>query len=325
MEYSERTEEYYCCSDCLCDHESDEGYRDDDESDDYVSGWQRTTNTNSKLYRSKKAIHFGIELEFKLENYNDIRELADELPKDFGLVADGSVSNGFEIVSPIMAGKKGLKAIKTITDLLKKYNARVDSQCGFHLHISGKDLVEKPINTDILKKLIAIYMNFEDVLLSFLPRSRQTNSYCKKISNDYSLIDLVEKNISIDDIEKSYYKTTDEQRVKEQKSTHYSSFRYYGLNLHSLFAEKHYEIRYHSGTVNHDKIVNWIKLHLAIKKIATDTTNNFDRINEQLKCIDFIKKTKALYELVKLPKKTQVYFNKRQKLFSQNRQLQEVN
>lgn len=307
----------FCSDDC----ESDYSRRREEEydDDDYDSAY-RKADTKSTKFQSKNAVLFGIELEFTLECNSDIKYISQEIPQEFGIVTDGSISDGFEIVSPILSGMKGYRAIESVTNVLKKYHASVDTQCGYHLHIEGKKLLSK---TEHLQKLVSIYMSFEDIIVSFLPVSRRTNTYAKRITEFYSYDDLVREKSDIAQFESSYYKTTDSERIENIKQNHYASQRYYGLNLHSLFSDSHYEVRYHSGTVDYEKITKWIQLNLAIYKIATDENIRFRDIQEKLNKIDIMKKTSYLYDLINLPVRTRAYFNKRQRLFSDNQELVE--
>ena len=327
--YSEWDDNYSFCTDGCRDEWENDHYDDyHDEYDNNSSDWELNTNTFTTDYRSKSknAVPFGIELEFYIPNYISILDLSNDLNEKlngFGLKNDGSLGrNGYEIVSPIISGRKGIQAIKTLTDILTKYQARVDRTCGFHLHISGDDLIQE---TKHLKKLLELYYSFEEVLLSFLPKSRRENNYCKKITDNYSELDLIINNSMLDEFEKAYYKTTSDDEIREKKSCHYQNERYYGLNLHSLFSNRHYEIRYHSGTINYEKIINWIKLHLQMKKIATSDEFNFAELRTKVKEIDFIRKTDEMFQLLKLPKTIKRYYKRRQRLFSKNRELVEIN
>jgi hypothetical protein len=74
------------------------------------------------------------------------------------VVADGSVSNGCEVVSPILSGNEGLQALQTVVRALKAAGATVNNTCGFHVHVDARDLKGAEVCNAVMR-----YARFETV------------------------------------------------------------------------------------------------------------------------------------------------------------------
>jgi len=108
--------------------------------------------------------------------------------------------------------------------VLADHKAEVNSTCGLHVHIDMRNRDEKQAFANLVKS--------QKLLYSMVPRSRYENTYCKP--NDKGL-----------------------------KMDSYQG-RYLGINPSSYGEHGTIEVRLHSGTVNAEKINNWIKLLQAI-------------------------------------------------------------
>jgi hypothetical protein len=75
---------------------------------------------------------------------------------------------------------------------------------------------------------------------------------------------LAKKKMTMKQLEEEWFKTRSHDMVNVYKDNKYDSSRYHGCNLHALFAYGHIEMRYHHGTLNATKIINWINLHLLL-------------------------------------------------------------
>ena len=219
---------------------------------DFCSERLDLSNNTFKHLRDKRC--FGIELECNDENlpYDKVRA-----ETKFGSVHDGSLDCGSEFVSPILQGDKGYNQVKAICDVLK--HANVGGCTGYHVHLDARK-----IDYLVAKKIWALYTVFEDVLFSILPQSRQENSYCRSSILDVSSSYFQAIN-SYEELEEYWYEHHD---CDEDWNDHYNSSRYSGCNLHSYFNQRTIEIRYHSGTTNFEKIMNWVKINQAIFRYA---------------------------------------------------------
>lgn len=159
------------------------------------------------------------------------------------IVSDASVSDGFEVVSPILCGEAGLAQAEIAARALDDAGARVDYTCGLHVHFDASDL-----SLDHLKAIVRRYAAHEEEIDAFMPRSRRgcQNRYCK--SMEFFAARDFERITSISDF------------IDAQDD------RYYKVNLQSLRRHGTIEFRQHSGTVNAAKITSWVRFLAAFIK-----------------------------------------------------------
>jgi len=173
-----------------------------------------------------------------------------------------------------------------------------------------KNLVYKMVNRGEayarLQKLLAIYSTFDDVFRALQPKSRRMNTYCHSVSKLYSLEDI--KNCSdYEELETMYYREQNlVQKDKRKQGGKYDQSRYSALNLHILFSKgKTIEIRYHTPTLNAEKILRWTELHQGIfdnfknfnfeslERVASENTNALQKLDMLCKCACISEETKA--------------------------------
>lgn len=171
----------------------------------------------------------------RLEGYNH-----DTRPH-WKVVTDGSVTGGAEVVSPVLTGDEGIQEARKIAQALTDAGITVDRRCGFHVHIGGGDLT-----ADNLKALIKRYAAFEAEIDGFMPRSRRgtSNYYCRPMQDHAQAVDRMN--------------TQDATAVARGLGD-----RYRKLNVQSLWRQGTVEFRHHSGTVDPDKIENWVRFCAA--------------------------------------------------------------
>ena len=127
---------------------------------------------------------------------------------------------------------------------------------------------------------------------------------------------------SIADIERKWYKvhrqtaSAIKSEIEMHKGNHYDDSRYMGINFHSLLSEGHLEIRYHSGTLQAEKILHWTTLHLQILDAIADGKISFSQLMSAERKIVLTDKIKFMFELLKLDKATERYLWKRIKKFN---------
>ncbi len=204
---------------------------------------------------------FGIEIEFKSGRASD--EIAYALRvagvaayaetynhatrQTWKIITDASVPGGWELVSPPMAfNEASFAEIKTVSRVLIDLGARVDRQCGLHVHHYARDLTDNQIG-----KVLAIYAKHEAWIDGMLPASRrgQANGYTKTMNV------LGETARTVAAFAACRTRSDIERLVGD---------RYYKVNPHSLYRHGTLEFRHHSGTVEGAKIVNWIKITRAL-------------------------------------------------------------
>lgn len=329
------------CGRCLNDnysicHRCDEHYSNEDMCGRYCIGCdQRNENeirtadfSEDDTYQSKDGAQgsiiksgriFGVELETQYGKQEYAAAVSRALPKGVGVTGDGSISGlGLEIQTPPSSGAKGQKLIEDICTTLQKVGrAKTDKSCGLHVHLDAKEIDEMSPNSMFaaVKAIWLFYMAFEDVILSFLPPSRRNGKYCLTLRSDYHFKEIMESK-NMEQLEKIWYRVPTRNDLLESKREKKHTSRYRGVNLHTLLADRHIEIRYHSGTVNARKVLEWINLHATIMDTCIHKGVDTEYLKRILGSIDLTEKTTEFFRHLSLNKTSSDYFRSRQALFS---------
>lgn len=152
------------------------------------------------------------------------------------LVPDSSVSGGFEVVSPILEGERGIEEAMTVAEALSDAGATVNRSCGFHVHFDAADLSAADV-----KAIVHRYAAHEAEIDAFMPPSRRggENSFCLPVARFLN-------------------RRFDEARTIEELAAAQPG-RYFKVNLQSYRRHGTLEFRQHSGTVNANKVANWVR------------------------------------------------------------------
>ncbi len=270
---------------------------------------------------------FGIELETVGKKKNGAK-MSYELAPTVGLTTDGSIQKktddeiGLEIQTPPASGARAEALIRETCKTINKYNFGVNTSCGYHIHIDVNDLDEHGANSQLeaTKRIWMIYLTFEDVLLSFLPQSRQDNiRYCAALKSEYHLKEIMEAR-NMDALEALWYRLKNKGDVNRAKQEHRHPSRYRGINLHPMFSDGHIEIRYHSGTTLPSKILEWANLHTRIIDTCMNSgIGNTDWWFRMANSIDLDTKTDMFFRVLDFPDKHRDYFYARQEAFRKKR------
>lgn len=204
---------------------------------------------------------YGIEIEAfgvdRFELQNKLRQAGiavyveaynHETRNHWKITSDGSISgeNPFELVSPPLQGEEGLEQIRIVCQVLNDLGARVNKSCGFHVHHDAARITEQTV-----RNLIGIYVRYQGVLDEVVAPSRRgdNNRYCKAVTPEM------------------YYSAFREGSVMSI-ADFCQTDRYYKLNLKAYIRHNTIEFRQHHGTVDANKITNWIRLTQAIMEAA---------------------------------------------------------
>ncbi len=167
-----------------------------------------------------------------IEDYNHITK------RHWKIVSDASVVGGFEVVSPVLKGEDGLSELKKVCDTLLEVGAKIKKCCGLHVHMGTDDF-----NSDIKvwKNLYRNYARLESTIDSFMPPSRRNNRYCQSMKVPNWTV-KVNAAVSLESLE----------RLVTDRS------RFFKLNSQSYWRHHTVEFRQHSGSVEFEKVKNWI-------------------------------------------------------------------
>lgn len=202
--------------------------------------------SSDELYAFVADVNDNTDQHVEIEGYNH-RDSASKwkIVTDSSLRASAIGSVPREIVSPILKGHSGKKALKQICKKLSEHGVRVNRSCGLHVHFGAKDF-----KLADFKKIVLLYMEHETEIDRLLARSRrgEHNSYCRGLS----------------------YVNRD--RVLSAPSVRALNTiiggRYHKLNLAAYVRHGTIEFRQHQGTINYTKISRWIDLGMCMMRWA---------------------------------------------------------
>lgn len=204
-----------------------------------------TNNGHSALAIAAAISERGVECRAEVYNHHTRRH--------WKIVTDASVMGGLELVSPILYGEDGLRQIEVVSAVLVEMGCSANRSCGLHVHHDASGLT-----LDNAKNLLRLYAKYEDAVDEVMPPSRRgdANSFCRSIKAGRSLqqvFGLIASANSLRGLRDLVLGT-----------------RYRKLNLDSYWAHGTVEFRHHSGTVEAEKITNWVKLTANMLKVARE-------------------------------------------------------
>jgi len=181
---------------------------------------------------------------FRKNDWHDYTERSLFIAND-GSVTSAEHEHGAEIVMSPRRGDVLYRDLEVVNKSMKQdFDAYISSRCGYHLHIDTRDY-----DWYHFAVLLAMTKLIEPHIFSWLPSSRRTSRWCHPVSQNWQSF----KNICDRETFVEFYYDGDSYRDDK-----YHDKRYCGLNLHSHFqANQGTELRYHSGTLNPDKMLHW--------------------------------------------------------------------
>ena len=230
------------------------------------------TNETSPRNAALSNRTFGVEIEFIINlNQNETRRQLAALGLNietgarythavtpgWKIVADGSVSNGWEAVSPILSGIEGLRETTKMMDAIRSIGGRVNSSCGLHVHVGAADLT--PTQSS---RLIRLHDRAEKQLglKDILAPSRRSSSWARPTNPD--ILAAAERGpLSFD---------------QARRIQNYG--RYFSLNMFDRCATYGtVEFRSHQGTLDAAKAVAWIILCVRMVESCVDSPERHTR------------------------------------------------
>lgn len=263
---------------------------------------------------------FSFEIEGVLASHSHLSVLVKTLVPEAGLSSDSSIRGdglAIEVQSPQLAGARGEEFTSRVSAVLKDAGISINESCGMHVHLDGKGIIPlRRQDTPVaLKDLWKAHLIFEDVVFSLLPFSRRLNRFCRPM-RDYFKVSEIEMIETMFDAEKLWYKQQDADSIRSEKQHHHHASRYFGVNLHSLFADNHLELRHHSGTAKAKKVLEWANLHALIMDAAQAGKFTHTLLAEAQATTSIKDKTSMLFDAISLGNAQRQYFYQRQSGFS---------
>ena len=239
------------------------------------------------------------------------------IPKGWREAYDGSISgNGREMISTPSNGNILWTRVKQLENWAKEHNVYINRSCGLHVHLDATDTTWQD-----LKAISLVMMKVEQHIFDMLPPSRQNSNWCKRISMNIN--ELIACSTESEFVELWY-------RNESINRTKYNDTRYHGLNLHARFYLGTIEFRYHSGTLNSNKILNWIKICNAVMetgiKLSRDSKwTDGHKFYYETKEIEFsgvnqryVNLSELFSHMIGIDKNTASYMVDRMRLFNPN-------
>jgi hypothetical protein len=177
------------------------------------------------------------------------------------IVTDGSVSCGFELVSPILSGPQGLDEVRGAAKALVAAGCSTDKSCGLHVHVDASNLSGASV-VNVLRR----HARWEPTIDQMVPSHRRNNSYATSVQGDAEAAE-------------SYLRSnpTAGAAIICGRFTE----RYRKLNVSAYVRHNTLEFRQHSGTIDGTKIANWIMFCVAFvnDSVVTVRTVQPDPVN----------------------------------------------
>ena len=164
-----------------------------------------------------------------------------------------------EIVTPVLE-YSDIPLLQEIVRAVRSADGVTGAQynCGIHIHVDGA-----PYTAQSLRNLVNIFASKENFLFDMLQVSPMRETYCQKVDRDFLEMLNKEKPKTIEAIQKLWYRGD-----MDEVHHHYSSTRYKACNLHSFFANGHWEMRACNSSLHAGVIRSYVTLALAISNAA---------------------------------------------------------
>mgnify|MGYP004661359225 FL=1 len=194
---------YTTCEDCGVLLHNDDAYFDDDNDYPYCHNcYEKLQQASIKSYNYKPEpifygtgpLFMGVELEIDkggedIGNADDLLDVANRGGEHIYCKHDGSISNGFEIVSHPMTleyHKSNMNWQEVFENAVSmNYRSHQTSTCGLHVHINRTSL-GRTLDTqeDVISRIVYFVENHWNELLKF---SRRTEENINRWANRYGI------------------------------------------------------------------------------------------------------------------------------------------
>lgn len=155
------------------------------------------------------------------------------------IVEDGSVDDGWEVVSPILSGVEGIAEVARVLNILRDLaGCWIDESCGLHVHVNANDLSSASIANAVLR-----YERHSAKIDAIVPPRRRENRFCLDVTHEAQMIRRRLGKIS--SIAPYYLAALADSRYRK-------------LNIAAFCKHGTLEFRLHDGTLKVADVTNWI-------------------------------------------------------------------
>jgi hypothetical protein len=204
---------------------------------------------------------------------------------------------GLEMVSPILRGTEGLVEVMKVCKAIETAGGKVDKTCGLHVHV-GTGMMN-------LKQLRRVYLRW----LQFEPLMETIFSESRRGAQRYAESNLNAIGTGTATLEQ---KLTNAMHMSEHSHSVDQFFRefcprgrYYKMNIEPQYTYGTVEFRGHQGSIDGDKITNYIRLMVNFVSVAIASKMPQGKINYDLKYY--------FKYFTRMDKELQAWFDKRQR------------
>ena len=250
-------------------------------------------------YTNKLRLAFGGEIEVKGRREVETANLLRNHPRFYILAtkvkSEYINGGGCEIVLPPLEidSPQTLSFLRELYSFLESSGYSINKSCGHHIHIGLRPInisqeefynrtIEHFVNndrnyafqcsTDLIqfettRDVVFRYVKHQTFFSSIMPKSRRGNRMCKEVS--YSCLDNIKNSLNATQLAEAI--KSDGHRGSN------SSDKFYTVNVLPYLPKNTIEFRQHSGTLNYEKITNWI--HLLFNMFNYSHNNRVKLIN----------------------------------------------
>jgi hypothetical protein len=169
-----------------------------------------------------------------------VEDLNHDTKKHWKIVTDGSVPDGFELVSPILSGNAGLAELFKVVCILHCAGAKVNPTCGLHVHVNAKDMSGEQILSAVKR-----YNKYETQIDKFVNSDRRNNHFAKGMKEVEDWLNFVTE-------------INESPSARELCERAERRGRYRKLNITSFLRHGTLEFRQHQGSLDPNEVCNWV-------------------------------------------------------------------
>lgn len=227
------------------------------------------TGITRKMAADAISKYFGTYSEY-IGTYYDTYAVTDNEGKTWKIMFDSSIRGErkaggayhdteertyrVELVSPKLEYSE-MEKLQEVVRTVRKAGAKVNSSCGIHVHVDGKNHTAKS-----LRNLLGIMYAKEDLLFKALQVNPNRVHYCKHTRENVLMAARAEKNLTMSKLHDIWYADYPHDNCND----HYNQSRYHALNLHAMFTKGTVEFRLFNSTLHAGEVRAYITLALAI-------------------------------------------------------------